>query len=78
MAVKLVVKNPFTAWGKEFKPGQVVSPADVEGWPEGTLKTRLDGGDLEYVDAAGQAVADKAQAATDKATDRAETKATKG
>lgn len=48
MAVKLVAKTGFHAFGKDYAQGSVVDQADAEKWPEGTLATRLNNGSLEY------------------------------
>lgn len=38
--------EPFTAWGHEYGPGDVV---DVTGWPEGTTERRVENKFIKFV-----------------------------
>lgn len=44
----LKAKSQFSAWGKDYVPGQPIPAADYEAWPEGDLGRRLEGKDVEF------------------------------
>lgn len=51
--ITLKIVHGFSAWGKEYAPGDIIDPAkDLSTWPREvraeTLKTRLENGDIEY------------------------------
>lgn len=50
MAVKLVAKQGFSAFGKDYPAGSTVDPAEAGKWPENAMAKRLNGGFLAYED----------------------------
>lgn len=50
MAVKLIAKQGFAAFGKDYPAGAVVDPAEAGKWPDNAMAKRLNGGFLAYED----------------------------
>lgn len=49
---KLIAIQQFAAFGQEYAIGDEIAPAHLKAWPDGTLKRRLDGGFVDYSEAA--------------------------